>query len=278
MGFEISGMLSLAQGNYTEAEQIGRSYVNVTLAVNNPFLRGLALRLLGMAQFYLGKFSEAKEMLEQSLQVLSQEALSKYGLHRVKLTLGLIYMCLKDYTRAERELNEALQYFLSVSSHMSLAMTHFVSSLLKWEQGKREEASLHLQVGLRIAEEKGYDYFYYLGPPYLVKVCLLAIELKIEEALNYVIRLLSGRLAPWAEEDLKKLAEHPDPWVRDKVWKIRKAIHRSGVSRLRIETMGKFRVFRGESLMAEKDWIELSPSNFSRPSYPMEECGFPRMF
>jgi len=256
---EISGMLSLAQGNYAEAEQIGRSYVNVTLAVNNPFFRGLALRLLGMTQFYLGKFSEAKEMLEQSLQVLSQEALSKYELHRVKLTLGLITLCLKDYARAERELNEALQYFLSISSHMSLAMTHFVSSLLKWEQGKREEASKHLQAGLRIAEENGYDYFYYLGPPYLVKVCLLAIELKIEEGLNYVTRLLSGRLAPRAAEDLKKLLDHADPWVRDKAWEISKTIHRSGVSRLRIETMGKFRVFREESLMDEKDWDRAQP-------------------
>jgi tetratricopeptide (TPR) repeat protein len=108
---EISGMLNLVQGNYTEAEQIGRSYVNVTLAVNNPFFRGLALRLLGMTQFYLGKFSEAKEMLEQSLQVLSQEALSKYELHRVKLTLGLTTLCLKDYARAERELNEASSTF-----------------------------------------------------------------------------------------------------------------------------------------------------------------------
>ena len=256
---EISGMLSIAQGNYAEAEQVGRSYVNVTLAVNNPFFRGLALRLLGMAQFYLGKFSEAKEMLEQSLQVLSQEALSKYELHRVKLILGLITMCLKDYSRAERELNEALQYFLSVSSHMSLAMTHFVSSLLKWEQGKREEASLHLQSGLRIAEEKEYDYFYYLGPPYLMKVCLLAIELKIEDSLNYVICLLSGRLAPWAREDLKKLAEHPDPWVRDQVWEIRKTIHRSRVPRLRIQTLGGLHVFRESARIRDEDWDRAQP-------------------
>ncbi len=81
-----------------------------------------------------------------------------------------MYLELKEYARAERELDEALQYFLSISSHMSLAMTHFVASLVKWEQGKKEEATLHLQTGLRITEEKKYDYFYYLGPEYLVKV------------------------------------------------------------------------------------------------------------
>jgi len=55
------------------------------------------------------------------------------------------------------------------------------------------------------------------------------------------------------------LAEHPDPWVRDKAWEIRKTINRSVVSRLRIETFGEFRVFRGESPMDEKDWDRAQP-------------------
>ena len=142
---------------------------------------------------------------------------------------------------------------------MSLAMTHFVASLVKWEQGKKEEATLHLQTGLRITEEKKYDYFYYLGPEYLVRACLLAFEMKDEEAVRCATQLLTGRLAPRAESELKKLADHPDPSIRKKPTEIRKTIRRSKALLLRIETLGGFRVIRGNSPMDEKDWDRNQP-------------------
>jgi DNA-binding SARP family transcriptional activator len=257
--FEVTGMLTLAQGKYAEAEAISLSYLSAASAISNTLFKGLALRFRGMAFFYQGKFAEAREVLAESLRVFSKEAYSKYEFYRIKPTLALVHLELKDYGGAERELDEALQYFLSISSHMSLAMTHFVASLVKWEQGKKEEASLHLQTGLRIAEEKKYDYFYFLGPEVLVRVCLLAFELKDEEAARYATPLLTGRLASRAEGELRKLMAHPDPWVREKLAEIRKTIHRSKAPPLRIETLGGFRVFRGDSPMDEKEWDRNQP-------------------
>ena len=257
--FEVSGMLNLAQGKYAEAEEISRSYLNAASAVYNALFKGLALRFQGMTCFCRGRLPEAREALEQSLRVFSEESLSKYEFSRVKPTLALVYLKLKEYTRAERELDEALQYFLSVLSHLSLAMTHFVAALVKWEQGKKEEASLHLQTGLQIAKEKKYEYFYFLGAEYLLKVCLLALELKNEEILEYTAHLLSTRLSSVAEDGLKKLSNHRDLKVRERVFQIRRKIHRSKVPRLRIETFGGFRVFRGNSLMDEKAWDRNRP-------------------
>ena len=275
--FEMSGMLSLTQGKYAEAEGISRSYLNAASAVNNALFRGLALRFQGMTCFYRGRLPEAREALEQSLRVFSEEAFSKYEFYRAKPTLALVYLELKENARAEKELDEALRYFLSISSHMSLAMTHFVSALAKWDQGKSEEASLHLQTGLRIAEEKGYEYFYYMEPEYVVRACLLAFELKLEEGWNYAGRLLSGRFAPWAREPLKKLSIHPDPIVRETVLGIREKIHRAKLPRLRIDTLGGFRVFRGDLSMNEKDWDRDQPRQLLKaivahgsPRVPME--------
>ena len=110
-----------------------------------------------------------------------------------------------------------------------------------------------------MAAEKKYRYLYSLGKNYLIKTCLLALELKIEEAADYITQLLTLHLSPATEEEFKKLSNHSDPAIQNKVWEIRKTIHRSRLSRLRIETLGGFRVFRGDSLIEEKEWDRQQP-------------------
>jgi DNA-binding SARP family transcriptional activator len=85
------------------------------------------------------------------------------------------------------------------------------------------------------------------------------LELKISENIDYITTLLKTRLSSMAEEKLKELAIHSDPGIRKKVWEIRRAIHRSKVPRLRIETLGGFQVFRGDSSLEEKDWDRNQP-------------------
>ena len=257
--YELSGNVKLSRGEFPEAEEIGKEYLRSALNLQNAFFKAMALRLLGRIYFHKGDFKKGKEAVGQSIAVLTKEVRSEHQLHKNNVLMGLICYHLQDYRAVEKKLAGALDYFNGMSSYIDAAETHFVLALLKWDQGKKDEAAAHLQTGFKIAEEKKYDYFLFLGPQYLTKVCLLALELKATGAMDYAAHLLSTRLSSGAEKEMKKLSHHSDIKVREKAWQIRRTIHRSKVPRLRIETLGGFRVWREDSLMEEKEWDRIQP-------------------
>ena len=275
--YEISGYLSLCREDFPKAEEIGKQSLSLTTTLGNDFFRALALRFLGMVYLHRGDFKKAREVTEQSIEALTQKVPSRYQLQEVKILRGLIGYHLKNYRDGERKVEEALEYFQEISSHNSEAEAHFVLALLEGKRGKDEEAALHLQRGFKIAEEKKYDHFFFLGRKYLSKVCLLALELKVARAMGYAVHLLSTRLSSAAEEGLEKIMNHPDSNIREKAQQIRRAIHRAKAPPLGIETLGGFQVFRGDSPMPEKEWDRNQPKkllkaivSYDSPRIPKE--------
>ncbi|MCJ7782408.1 MAG: hypothetical protein MUP41_00620, partial [Desulfobacterales bacterium] len=257
--YEISGYLRAAQREFSEAEKIGKEYLSAAISLKNGLFKGLALRLLGLIYLYKNDFKKAREAIGQYIDVFSSEGPSKYHLNRTRIQMGLVCLHLKEFRRAEKELGEALQYFSSISSYISLAEVHFAFAFLKQDQGKRKEAASHLRTAFKIAEERKYEYFYTLGTTYLIKACHLALELKVEEAMDYAIHLLSKRLTSLPEKELNQLSLHPDSRVRERVRDIRRMVHRSRVPPLRIQTLGELQVFRGDSPIADSEWDRSQP-------------------
>ena len=257
--YEISAYIRAFQGEFSEAEKIGKQYLSAAISLKNGLYKGLALRLLGLIYLHENDFAKAREAIDQSMDAFSSEAPSKYHLNRDRIQMGLVCTHLKEFRRAKKELGEALQYFSSISSYISLAEVHFTIALLQHDRGTNDDAISHLENGFKIARERKYEYFYTFGTKYLIKACILALELNVSEAIDYAAHLLSTRLSPLAEEALKKLSDHPDSKVREKAWEIRKKIHRSKAPPLRIEALGAFRLFRGDSLMEENQWDRSQP-------------------
>jgi tetratricopeptide (TPR) repeat protein len=257
--YEISGYIEVMQGEFSEAEKIGMQYLNTAISLRNGLFKGLAFQLLGLTYLQMGDFDKAREAIDHSIKAFSSEAPSKYHLYRAKIKMGLICTHLEDYERAEKELSEALEYFSSISSYLSLAEVHFATAFLQHDQGRKEDAVLQLLNGFKVAEERKYEYFYTLGAKYLLKACLLALELNVKGAFDYAVHLLSARLSPLAEEGLERFSNHPDLKVREMVLEIRRKIHRSKVPRLSIETLGGFRVIRGDTVMKEEEWDRIQP-------------------
>jgi len=257
--YEISGYLEVTQGEFSEAEKIGKQYLTMAISLRNGLFKGLAFRLLGLIYLHENDFGKAREALEQSMDVFSNETPSTYHLNRARIKMGLVCTHLKEYERAEKELGEALQYFSSISSYISLVEVHFATAFLYQAQGKKEDAVSHLRTGFEIAAERKYEYLYTLGVKYLTKACLLALELNVEATIHDALHLLSTRPSPLAEEGLKRVSNHPSLKVRERVWEIRRQIHRSKVPRLHIETLGGFRVIRGDDVIKEDEWDRSQP-------------------
>ena len=87
--FEISGMLTLAQGKYAEAEEISPSYLSAASAISNILFKGLALRFRGMSLFLPEKISRSQGGHRRVSSGSSQKRrpISKYEFHRIKITL-----------------------------------------------------------------------------------------------------------------------------------------------------------------------------------------------
>jgi ATP/maltotriose-dependent transcriptional regulator MalT/two-component SAPR family response regulator len=257
--YEISGYLELAHGKLSEAEELGKEYLNLALSLKNNILKGLALRLLGLIYLHQDNLEKAKEFVDQAHEVFSKEAWFKYELNRVGLLKVLVDSSLKEDEESEKMCEEALTYFSSILDHPSIAEAHFVMSLLQWQKRRKKEALLHLKEGFKIAEEKKYDYFRILGNPYLARICLMALNFQVPGAINYASHLLSTRLSNWVAKDLDELSNHQNPTIRERVQEIRRRIHLSKAPRLRIGTLGGLKIYRGDSLIEEKEWDRKQP-------------------
>ena len=127
-------------------------------------------------------------------------------------------------------------------------------ALISWQKKDRNKAAATSIQGSRWHREKGHIYFPYISPRDIARVCALAIELGDQEDSDYALKILSTHRPPQAEPELERLLKHPDPSIRAKAAKIGLALHRSTLPRLKIETLGGFRVIRSGSPVKEEEW------------------------
>jgi DNA-binding SARP family transcriptional activator len=253
------GRSMFGRGELREAEEMGNRLLNAAISFQNAYLKGLAFNLLGSIYLNRGYFKKARRAINRSIDIFSREYRSKHLIRLNRVLVSLVSFHLKDYLKAEEAIEDALKYFNEIVSYHNIVDAHFVSAFIKRNQGRNDEAALHLEVGFEIAENKRYEYSGTLGVKYFMKACLLALELDVVKVTDYVTRLLSTRLSSMAEDELKKLSNHRDLKMREKSRDIRRTIHRSKLPSVYIETLGAFRLLRGESILEEKEWNRNQP-------------------
>jgi LuxR family maltose regulon positive regulatory protein len=261
---------------YKEAEEIGNHLLSFSITVGNSFMTGLALLFVGRNFYYEGDYEKAKDFLHRSLQHLfSDEVRAEYHVHLISVLYGFISCHIHQNGSIEEDLQRALDHYKALSSFVAMD-AHFAMALLKWNQGNTEEATEHIEAGLKISKERGYYYFPMTSPRDLVQICVLSLELEVRAVIDYAAYLLTIRIGSLAEPELKRLAQHSSSTTRKMVWDIRKKIHQSKVPRLRIETLGGFRVFRGDSLIKDEEWDRIQPKELLKLIVSYGAKGIPK--
>jgi LuxR family maltose regulon positive regulatory protein len=242
-------------GEFLAAEELGTALANLVFSVGNLFLYGNTLLHLGLGYYHQGDYLKGLESLERAREVFStDEGRSDLHLGLVKTLLGLTAIHLEKNDEAHKFLEEAQAYFHESDIPLFLKETHLALALWEWRQGRVKEAEGHLEAGLQIAQERGYYINLLLNQHDLLRACILALELGLEGVWPYAARLLTTRLADLAGKELSRLARHPNRKIANRAWDVRKAIHRTGLPRLRLQTLGRFRLWRGDLLVEEKEW------------------------
>ena len=239
---------------------VGSRLLEPTTALDNLFLQGVVKLLLGILCYRVQKFEKAKELVEDAIMILSShEARSYLHLNAAKVSMAYIAYHLQTVESHEKELAEALKNFSDTENFLFLADANFAMALLKWKESDINETIRHLETGFQIAKEKKFDFFIISSKKDLTKICVLAIELQVKEAMGHASHLLYTRLASEAGPELEKLFHNSNIKIPKKARGILMTIHRSKLPRLRIETLGGFEIFRGDTPMDENEWERSQP-------------------
>ena len=242
-------------GEHEKAQEIADRLMGLAISMDNLFLQGVTSMLLGISFFREKNFQKCKELMANAGNILSSdEARCDTYFNVIKIMMSKVSYHLKEPEGGERELHEAIDYFNRVSSYAYLMDAHFTMSFLKYRQGDVAEAAVHLSEGFKIAEQRQYHIIWNMDRNDFVKICTLAIELEIREAIGYATHLLTTNLADQAGPAIEQLSKHSKTRIRKKAKQIKQAISRTGMPRIRISTLGGFRVLRGNVLIEDKKW------------------------
>ncbi|MBI4764329.1 MAG: hypothetical protein HY787_06970 [Deltaproteobacteria bacterium] len=241
-------------GQHREAEELGLHLLQMAVAQGNSFVAGNVLVNLGRNCNIEGDYKRAEEYLRQAQKIFSAEGcFSPWYLNCIKVVRGSLESLLEQDETTLKDLQEALEFFSSFSGNTAIE-ANFALALAYWQKKDRSKTAQHLHSGLKMAKGKGATYFPYISPRIVAKTCALAIELGDREDSDSALKILSTRRLPQAEAELKRLSKHPVPTIRSKASTIRLALYRSDLPRLRIETLGGFRVLRSGSPLKEEEW------------------------
>ncbi len=237
-------------GRYAEALETGQALLNLTSLT----IKGTAAVHLAVYCYHNVNLPAARQFAAQARQILSvNEARSEYHLNSLQLVEALISYHLGELDPAtEAELQETLRQVTSIPCLFTVD-AHWVLALWRWRQGELGVAAGHIKAGMQIAAQRGTYFSIILSPRDRGRIFTLALELEVEEVWDRLPPLLVP-LADLVGPDLEKLLYHPDKRVAERAWEIRRAIHWARRPRVHLQTLGGFRLWRGETPLAEDDW------------------------
>jgi LuxR family transcriptional regulator, maltose regulon positive regulatory protein len=241
-------------GQYREAEELGQRVLQLATAQGQLLRVGFALLNLGTKYNFEGAYDQAKEYARQCFEILPSIGASSIFLkHKLSFLRGSLWRPGEEEETVLNDLQNALDYYLSIWNGHAID-THFALALIYWRKNDKNKTVQHLHSGFNIARQKGLYYIAWSSPKDIAKVCALAIELGNQEDADCTLKILNTRRPPQAREELERLMNHPDPTVRSRAARIGLALHQSTLPRLRIETLGGFRVIRSCSPVKEEEW------------------------
>jgi DNA-binding SARP family transcriptional activator len=261
---------------YREARETGKRLLSLASATGNSFISGLTRLYMGRSLYFEGRYQEAQDFLKRAGDIFyAVGTRSDYHISLIRVLEAFIACHLQKGLHLKQELQQALDHFTRLSSFVAID-AHFALALLEQSRAKTDKAVTHLAQGFGFAMDKGYDHFTMTSPRDLLTICMLALELEVEGAMDYAAHLLSTRLASLAQPELERLALYPCSKMREKAAAIRQTIHRSRVPRLHVKTLGGFRVSRGESAIGEKEWQGSQPKSLLKAIVAQASKGTPK--
>ncbi|RJR39724.1 MAG: hypothetical protein C4567_11540 [Deltaproteobacteria bacterium] len=241
-------------GKYAEAEQTGLNLLHLP-APPSKFTQAVALEELAIIHYHTGDLAAARELAGQARKLMSSdEARDEFHLSQVQMIECLISYHLGELEAENKlELEKILAEATGISNYFFMADAHWVLALWQWRQGRLKEAAAHIKAGMEIAARRGSYYSILLSPRDQGRIFTLALELDVEEVWDNLPAQLS-RWSRWVGPDLERLSRHANPKIAARTGELRRVLHRQGLPRLDIRTLGTFQLRRAGEPLDEAVW------------------------
>lgn len=251
----IQVVISIYSGELEQAANFAKIILDQALFFGNRLFEGVAIFFSAMICYRKGDLPRAKKLASRSARIFSsEESLALWHYYGATVLHSLISYRLDENEGLEESLQDAIDCLQNISCYNFLVEAYLLMAFIKKKQGLIESAALHLNTGFRLAEEKKHYHTLLLKREDFADACIMAIELNVYEAADYVPYLLSTHLSDLADSRLERLEAYPDRKTASYARKMRKAIYRARLSPLRIECFGSFRVFKGDQQISDEQW------------------------
>ncbi len=245
-------------GRYAEVVETG---LNLLHHSSQPkHMQAITMMKLAIFHYHAGSLAAAAEFAAQARESMSAaEARVEYHLCFLRIVEGIIaYHRQEPGPAMERQLEEAVAELTGSSSYLFMADGHWVLALWRWRHGRPAEAAAHLKAGMAVAAQRGSYYSILLSPRDRGRIFTLALELGVDEVWDRLPPLLAS-LADLVEPDLVRLSRHANPKIAAKALELRRGLHRRGLPRLDIRTLGEFRLRLDQEPLDEAVWERKQP-------------------
>jgi ATP/maltotriose-dependent transcriptional regulator MalT/two-component SAPR family response regulator len=257
---QLYRLISLGHAErYAEAVQTGLNLLHLPTPPGKV-TQAIALMELAIFHYHTGDLAAARDFAAQARKMMSSdEARGEYHLRLVQMTECLISYHLEELEAdTELKLEKILAEVTGITSYLFMADAHWILALWQWRQGRLEEAAAHIKAGMEVAARRGSYYSILLSPRDQGRIFTLALELDLEEVWESLPPQLS-RWSRWVGPDLERLSRHANPKIAVRAGELRRVLHRQGLPRLDIRTLGAFQVRRNREPLDEAVWERKQP-------------------
>lgn len=217
---------------YNEARRSYHEAIRLSETLAVPRLKVEALWGLSRAHGLRGALDAAHDAAEQGLEIARQAGDQWIGA-LILVSMGAAYVTAQRHAEAAEWLDRAWTAFHECADSYGQATTRLWQCLLWWETDDTARLERGVEGLLRLAREHGYDYLLtrqtLLGPPdprWIVPLLIYARDAGLEAAYAEGLLIRAG---------LPDVKLHPG-------------------YRLRVETLGPFRVWRGDEEIDAQEW------------------------
>lgn len=245
------GLNAAGMGNTEEAITYGRESLKIFRDEGSRWGQAQAYYLLYFAYSISGNCAAAEQYIRAGLEVIEGLSLPiEEGI--LKRSLASLLIEKRQFSKALPFLEDSKRLFKNIKP--GLSMVYLIYAKFYWMQKKKEQALKSLKTGLEFCFSNHYDVWVINEKKWIIP---LLVETYANGLMkDYVINLLA-QMRDEGIIQLKKLRKNKSSRIKTGASEILKELDNITVSHdqgLRVNMLGRFRLFRGNTEIPDEAW------------------------
>ncbi len=256
---EAKSMHFIYTKKYQDAGRIIDYLSDFSILEGNDFYKGIAHGIKAVSLYHQTEYKAAEQEAIKALEIMKKTQRSELHLFWIKQILGFVLLHQQKFKKAQIELQLCFDYFKQTVSDLSYTETSFALGLLNWDQGKTEQAKKHIEIGIKKAAKEKYVYFNVMSLNDFTKsLLLMQICGADEDCSEYILRSLSSNSQHISFEINSVLSGKNKKNKARELAKL-KDIHKLVLPKLKIETLGGFKILKDNKYVENINWEGTRP-------------------